>query len=78
MSESDMATKRRAGNAPDSVTGFKTIEAIGKLVIIEFPLFLRLCNAALLTLLLLYWLHGGITTFLLLTAAVFGGLYFYI
>ena len=77
MSESDMATKRQASNPPDSVTGFKTIETIGKLVILVIQRFWRLCSAAMLTLLLLYWLYGGITTFLLLTAAVLGVLYFY-
>ena len=77
MSESDMATKRQASNSPDSVTGFKTIETIGKLVILVIQRFWRLCSGAMLTLLLLYWLYGGITTFLLLTAAVLGVLYFY-
>ncbi len=72
-----MANKRQSGNPPDSVTGFKTIETIGKLVVLVIQRFWRLCSAAMLTLLLLYWLYGGITTFLLLTAAVLGVLYFY-
>ena len=77
MADSDKANKRQAGNPPDSVTGFKTIETIGKLVVLVIQRFWRLCSAAMLTLLLLYWLYGGITTFLLLTAAVLGVLYFY-
>lgn len=68
---------RTAGSPPDSVTGFKTIETVGKLVMLVIQRFWRLCSAAMLTLLLLYWLYGGITTFLLLTAAVLGVLYFY-
>ena len=72
-----MAKKRQASNPPDSVTGFKTIETIGKLIILVIQRFWRLCSAAMLTLLLLYWLYGRITTFLLLTAAVLGVLYFY-
>ena len=77
MADSDKANKRQTGNPPDSVTGFKTIETIGKLVVLVIQRFWRLCSAAMLTLLLLYWLYGGITTFLLLTAAVLGVLYFY-
>ena len=72
-----MANKRQTNTPPDSVTGFKTIETIGKLVVLVIQRFWRLCSAAMLTLLLLYWLYGGITTFLLLMAAVLGVLYFY-
>ena len=79
MSETEMANKRQSGNPPDSVTGFlkqsKPLENWSFLIVIQS--FWRLCSAAMLPLLLLYWLYGGITTFLLLTAAVLGVLYFY-
>lgn len=77
MSGDAVEMTRPGGNLPDSVTGFKTIETIGRLVLLVIQRFWRLCSAATLTLLLLYWLYGGIITFLLLTAAVFGLLYFY-
>lgn len=58
-------------------TGFKTIETIGRLVLFIVLRFWRFCSAAMLTLLLLYWLYGGVVIFLLLTAAVLGALYHY-
>ncbi|XP_068707098.1 protein ABHD13-like [Montipora capricornis] len=58
-------------------TGFKTIETIGKLVLHVVLRCWRACSAAMLTLLLLYWLYGGVVSFLLLTAAVLGALYHY-
>lgn len=58
-------------------TGFKTIETVGRLVLLIILRFWRFCSAAMLTLLLLYWLYGGVVIFLLLTAAVLGALYHY-
>lgn len=72
-----MAKRQTPAVPHDSVTGFKSIETISKLVLLVIQRFWRLCSAAMLTLLLLYWLYGGITTFLLLTAAVLGVMYFY-
>ena len=76
MTDPEMA-KRQSDLPHDSVTGFRSIETVGKLVLLIIQRFWRLCSAAMLTLLLLYWLYGGITTFLLLSAAVLGVLYFY-
>ena len=75
MSESDPAMPRTKHSIEH--TGFKTIETIGKLVLHVVLRFWRACSAAMLTLLLLYWLYGGVVSFLLLTAAVFGALYHY-
>ena len=59
------------------LTGFKSIETIGKLVLFIILRFWRACSAAVLTLFLLYWLYGGVVIFLLFTAAVLGALYHY-
>lgn len=75
MSESDSAMPRTKKSIEH--TGFKTIEAIGKFVLHVVLRFWRACSAAMLTLLLLYWLYGGVVSFLLLTAAVLGALYHY-
>lgn len=74
MSESDKMVKTK-----DSWerTGFHTIERVGRLVLFVIMRFWRACSAATLTLLLLYWLYGGVVSFLLLTAAVFGAAYHY-
>ena len=58
-------------------TGFQTIERCGKFVLFVIMRFWRACSAAMLTLLLLYWLYGGVVSFLLLTAAVLGAAYHY-
>lgn len=75
MSEADSTMPRTKKSIEH--TGFKTIESIGKLVLHLILRFWRACSAAMLTLLLLYWLYGGVVSFLLLTAAVFGALYHY-
>ncbi|KAJ7361797.1 Alpha/beta hydrolase domain-containing protein 13 [Desmophyllum pertusum] len=75
MSESDPAMPRTKQSIEH--TGFKTIETIGRLVLHVILRFWRACSAAMLTLLLLYWLYGGVVSFLLLAAAVFGALYHY-
>ena len=75
MSEIDAAMPRTKKSIEH--TGFKTIETIGRLVLHVILRFWRACSAAMLTLLLLYWLYGGVVSFLLLMAAVFGALYHY-
>ena len=75
MSEADPAMPRTKQSLQH--TGFKTIETVGRLVLHVVLRFWRACSAAMLTLLLLYWLYGGVVSFLLLTAAVFGALYHY-
>lgn len=75
MSEGDQAMPKTKQSLQH--TGFKTIETIGRLVLHVVLRFWRFCSAAMLTLLLLYWLYGGVVSFLLLTAAVFGALYHY-
>lgn len=75
MSEIDAAMPRTKKSVEH--TGFKTIETIGRLVLHVILRFWRACSAAMLTLLLLYWLYGGVVSFLLLMAAVFGALYHY-
>lgn len=75
MSEGDPAMPRTKQSLQH--TGFKTIETVGRLVLHVVLRFWRACSAAMLTLLLLYWLYGGVVSFLLLTAAVFGALYHY-
>ena len=75
MSEIDAAMPRTTKSIEH--TGFKTIETIGRLVLHVILRFWRACSAAMLTLLLLYWLYGGVVSFLLLMAAVLGALYHY-
>lgn len=67
---------RPNGKEQDShpLTGFTTIDMIGKLVLSAMLKFWWLCTTALLILLLLYWLYGGVITFLLLVIAVIGKL----
>lgn len=74
---SDELPEDNMANSKLEKTGFKTIEKVGRLVLFIILRFWRFCSAAMLTLLLLYWLYGGVVIFLLLTAAVFGALYHY-
>ncbi|KAK2551511.1 Protein ABHD13 [Acropora cervicornis] len=75
MSEKGQAMPRTKKSIEN--TGFKTIETVGRLVLHVVLRFWRACSAAMLTLLLLYWLYGGVVSFLLLMAAVLGALYHY-
>ena len=58
-------------------TGFKSIERIGRFVLILIQRCWRACSAAILFLLLLYWMYGGVVIFLLLTTALIGAFYHY-
>ncbi|XP_066926422.1 protein ABHD13-like [Clytia hemisphaerica] len=60
-----------------SKTGFKTIQLIGRLVIILIIRFWKACSIGLLLVFLLFWLYGGIATMLLLTCAFVGAFYHY-
>lgn len=57
------------------MSGFRTIEIVGRLVFAIMMKFWALCTTALLILLLLFWLYGGFVAFSLLTVAVIGFLY---
>lgn len=54
------------------MSGFRTIEIVGRLVFAIMMKFWALCTTALLILLLLFWLYGGFVAFSLLTVAVIG------
>ncbi len=56
-------------------SGFRSIEKIGKFVFILIYRCWRGCSAAILSLILLYWLYGGLVIFLLLASALVGAFY---
>lgn len=58
-------------------TGFKSIEKIGRIVLMIVLRFWKACTAGLLLLFLLYVLYGGIITLFLLTGAILGVFYHY-
>ena len=54
------------------MSGFRTIQIIGRLVFALIMKFLGLCTTALLILLLMFWLYGGVVALSLLIVAVAG------
>ena len=56
-------------------SGFRTIEKVGKFVLILIYRFWRGCSAGILSLILLYWLYGGTVIFLLLASALIGAFF---
>lgn len=56
-------------------SGFRTIEKIGKFVLILIYRCWRGCSAGILSLILLYWLYGGTVIFLLLASALIGAFF---
>ncbi|XP_065843654.1 protein ABHD13-like [Oscarella lobularis] len=61
----------------DHHMGFSAVQSVSKLVLYTVQHFWRACSAAILTLLLCYWLYGGVLIFILLCLAVCGAFYHY-
>lgn len=56
-------------------SGFRSIEKVGKFVFILIYRCWRGCSAGILSLILLYWMYGGLVIFLLLASALIGAFY---
>eukprot|EP00794_Sanderia_malayensis_P012211 gene12211-13469_t len=56
-------------------SGFRSIEKVGKFVFILVYRCWRGCSAGILSLILLYWMYGGMVIFLLLASALVGAFY---
>ncbi|XP_065063388.1 protein ABHD13-like [Rhopilema esculentum] len=56
-------------------SGFRTIEKVAKFVLILIYRCWRGCSAGILSLILLYWMYGGVVIFLLLASALVGAFY---
>ena len=61
----------------DRHLGFTSVKSVGPLLTLILWKFWRLCGAAILILILLYWLYGGLLIFILLCITVLGGAYHY-
>ncbi|KAL5493710.1 hypothetical protein EMCRGX_G014929 [Ephydatia muelleri] len=61
----------------DRHLGFTSVKSLGPLLTLILWRFWRLCGAAILILILLYWLYGGFLIFILLCITVLGGAYHY-
>ena len=61
----------------DRHMGFSSAESLGRLLTLLLWKFWRLCGAAILILILIYWMYGGIIIFILLFVTVTGSLYHY-
>jgi predicted alpha/beta-fold hydrolase len=57
--------------------GFSATHSVGRLAVYTFQRFWRACSAVMLTLILCYWLYGGILIFILLLIALGGAFYNY-
>ena len=75
-----MKTKKQCKMLPDdnyipANSGFRTIEKVAKFVLILIYRCWRGCSAGILSLILLYWMYGGVVIFLLLASALVGAFY---
>ena len=61
----------------DRHMGFSSVESIGRLILLIVQKFWRICSAAVLILILLYWAYGGIIMLVLLCITIFGVFYQY-
>ena len=61
----------------DRHMGFSSAETIGHMLTFLLWKFWRICGAAILFLVLIYWMYGGITILILLLIVIIGGLYHY-
>ena len=61
----------------DRHMGFSSVESIGRLILLIVQKFWRICSAAVLILILLYWAYGGIIMLVLLCVTIFGVFYQY-
>ena len=61
----------------DRHMGFSSAETLGRMLTFLLWKFWRICGAAILFLVLIYWMYGGVIILILLVIVIMGGLYHY-